>query len=163
MLRVRVVSPASLTGPLIERLAAAHGVQNPVVLRAAVRRPQGDAVHFGLIDGAANPVFQELRELGLARHGSISVERVDATLTPAAPLAKTSLFRRETAPVWEMVEAVIRGRAIYAPSFYSLLTIAGLIGAVGILTNSQILIIRAMRGGPESSASLAYALGFRIR
>src|SRR5690348_1263971 len=144
MLRVRVVSPASLTGPLVERLAAAHGVQNLVVLRAAVRRPQGDAVHFDLSDGAANPVFRELRELGLARHGSISVERVDATLTAAAPVAKAGVLRRETAPVWEMVEAVIRGGAVYAPSFYALLTIAGLIGR-------------------EDDASIAVALGFSIR
>ena len=39
MLRVRVVSPASLTGQLVERLTAAHGVQNLVVLRGAVRAP----------------------------------------------------------------------------------------------------------------------------
>jgi hypothetical protein len=69
MLRVRVVSPAGLTGPLVERLTAAHGVQNLVVLREAVRRPQGDAVHFDLSDGAANPVSRELRELGLAQRG----------------------------------------------------------------------------------------------
>src|SRR5207248_4027606 len=122
--------PASLTGQLGERLTAAHGVHNLLVLRGAVRRPQGDAVHFDLSDGAANPVFRELRELGLARHGSVSVERVDATLA-AAPVAKTGVLRRETAPVWEMVEAVIRVGAVYAPSFYGLLTIAGLIGAVG--------------------------------
>ena len=163
MLRVRVVSPASLTGPLVERLTAAHGVQNLVVLREAVRRPQGDAVHFDLSDGAANPVFRELRELGLAQRGSISVERVDATLTAAAPVAKTGALRRETAPVWEMVEAVIRGGAVYAPSFYGLLAIAGLIGAVGILTNSQILIVGAMVVGPEYSAIIAVALGFSVR
>ena len=163
MLRVRVVSPAGLTGPLVERLTAAHGVQNLVVLRGAVRRPQGDAVHFDLSDGAANPVFRELRELGLARHGSVSVERVDATLTAVAPVAKTGVLRRETAPVWEMVEAVIRGGAVYAPSFYGLLTIAGLIGAVGILTNSQILIVGAMVVGPEYNAIIAVALGFSIR
>jgi uncharacterized hydrophobic protein (TIGR00271 family) len=163
MLRVRVVSPASLTGPLVERLTAAHGVHNLVVLRGAVRRPEGDAVHFDLSDGAANPVFRELRELGLARHGSVSVERVDATLTAAAPVAKTGVLRRETAPVWEMVEAVIRGGAIYAPSFYGLLTIAGLIGAVGILTNSQILIVGAMVVGPEYGAILSLAFGVTRR
>ena len=48
MLRVRVVSPARLTGHLVEWLTAAPGVQNLVVLREAVRRPQGDAVHFDL-------------------------------------------------------------------------------------------------------------------
>src|SRR5215468_1626040 len=163
MLRVRVVSPADLTGPLVERLTAAHGVQNLVVLRGAVRRPRGDAVHFDLGDGAANPVFRELRELGLAQQGSISVERVDATLTAAAPAAKTGVLRRETAPVWEMVEAIIRSGAVYAPSFYGLLIIAGLIGAVGILTNSQILIVGAMVVGPEYNAIIAVALGFSIR
>jgi uncharacterized hydrophobic protein (TIGR00271 family) len=163
MLRVRVVSPADLTGPLLERLTAAHGVQNLVVLRGAVRRPQGDAIHFDLDDDAANPVFRELRELGLARHGSISVERVDATLTAAGSAGKTGVLRRETAPVWEMVEAIIRGGAIYAPSFYGLLTIAGLIGAVGILTNSPILIVAAMVVGPEYNAIIAVALGFSSR
>jgi hypothetical protein len=83
MLRVRVVSPASLTGQLLERLSAAP-VQNLVVLRQAVRRPEGDAVDFDLSDSAANPVFRELRNLGLARQGSMTVKRVDATLSPAA-------------------------------------------------------------------------------
>ena len=163
MLRVRVVSPASLTGPLVERLTAAHGVQNLVVLRGAVRRPRGDAVHFDLIDGAANPVFRELRELGLARHGSISVERVDATLTAAGPVARTGMLRRETAPVWEMVEAVIHQGEAYAPSFYVLLAIAALIGAVGILTNSEILIVGAMVVGPEYNAIMGVALGITRR
>ena len=168
MLRVRVVSPAGLTGPLLERLSSAPGVRNLVVLREAVQRPGGDAVHFDLSDGAANPVFRELRDLGLARLGSISVERVDATLTartadPARPAGETGAFRQETAPVWEMVEATIRGGAVYAPSFYGLLTIAGLIGAVGILTNSQILIVGAMVVGPEYNAIIAVALGLSTR
>ena len=93
MLRVRVVSPARLTGHLVEWLTAAPGVQNLVVLREAVRRPPGDAVHFDLRDGAANPVFRELRELGLAQHGSISVERVDATLTAVGSVGKTGAPR----------------------------------------------------------------------
>ena len=77
------------------------------------------------------PRVRELRELGLARHGSISVERVDATLTPVAPVAKTGLFRRETAPVWEMVEAVIRGGAVY-PRASTAADHRRSIGAVGI-------------------------------
>jgi uncharacterized hydrophobic protein (TIGR00271 family) len=163
MLRVRVVSPASVTGPLLERLTAAPGVRNVVVLREAARRPEGDAVHFDLSDGAANPVFQELRDLGLARQGSISVERIDATLRAADSAPETGALRHETAPVWEMVEAIIKGGAVYPPSFYVLLTIAGLIGAVGILTNSQILIVGAMVVGPEYNAIIAVALGLSTR
>src|SRR5215475_3177333 len=84
-------------------------------------------------------------------------------LTAAGTAGETGALRRETAPVWEMVEAIIRGGAVYAPSFYGLLMIAGLIGAVGILTNSQILIVGAMVVGPEYNAIIAVALGFSTR
>jgi uncharacterized membrane protein len=62
-----------------------------------------------------------------------------------------------------MVEAAIHRGAVYSPSFYLLLAIAGLIGAVGILTNSQILIVGAMVVGPEYSAIIAAALGIGQR
>ena len=53
--------------------------------------------------------------------------------------------------------------AVYAPSFFILLAIAGLIGAVGILTNSQILIVGAMVVGPEYNAIMGIALGIDKR
>ena len=65
--------------------------------------------------------------------------------------------------MWELVEARIRSDAVYAPSFYILLAIAGLIGAVGILTNSQILIVGAMVVGPEYNAIMGVALGIDQR
>jgi uncharacterized hydrophobic protein (TIGR00271 family) len=58
-----------------------------------------------------------------------------------------------------MVESKIRAGGEYPLSFYGLLIIAGLIGAVGILTNSQILIVAAMVVGPEYGAIMATALG----
>jgi uncharacterized hydrophobic protein (TIGR00271 family) len=164
MLHVRVVSPTILTRPLTDRLAAAPGVQNVVVQAGAARGPAGDAVQFDVHDAAANPVFTALRELGLDRDSVICVDRVDATLTGQFPAASgRGVLRRETAPVWEMVEAVIRDGAAYAPSFYILLAIAALIGAVGILTNSQILIVGAMVVGPEYNAIIAIALGVSRR
>jgi len=159
MLHVRVVSPGSRTGQLVETLSTLPGVQNLVVASGA-RRPEGDSVVFDVRDGAANPVFATLRELDLDRDGLIAVHRVDATLDrSAAPARRTGYLAPETAPVWEMVEATIRSGAVYPPSFYILLTIAGLIGAVGILTNSQILIVGAMVVGPEYNAIIAVALG----
>ena len=62
-----------------------------------------------------------------------------------------------------MVEAKIRAGGQYPPSFFALLIIAGLIGAVGILTNSQILIVAAMVVGPEYGAIMATALGINKR
>jgi uncharacterized hydrophobic protein (TIGR00271 family) len=164
MLHVRVVSPPSVTGRLIGRLAGLTGVRNLIVLEGAAQRPDGDAVLFDLDQGAANPVFRALRGLGLDRDGAITVEQVDASLSAAAPSAvRIGSPASEAAPVWEMVEATIRGGAVYPPSFFILLAIAGLIAAVGILTNSQILVVGAMVVGPEYNAIIAAALGISKR
>jgi uncharacterized hydrophobic protein (TIGR00271 family) len=163
MLHVRAVSPAALTGRLAGQLTAAPGVQNLVVQPGAATRPDGDAIQFDVHDEAANPVFQDLRGLGLDRCGVICVDRVDATLADHALPADHGAIVRERVPVWEMVEATIRAGAAYSPSFYILLVAAGLIGAVGILTNSQILIVGAMVVGPEYSAIIAVALGISKR
>jgi uncharacterized hydrophobic protein (TIGR00271 family) len=164
MLHVRVVSPAARTESLTDLLAAAPGVHNLVVRAGAARRPPGDAVQFDVRDAAANPVLAALRDLGLDRDAVICVERVDATLiSSASRAADHGALRREKAPVWEMVEAVIHQGEAYAPSFYTLLAIAGLIGAVGILTNSQILIVGAMVVGPEYNAIIGVALGLTNR
>ena len=164
MLHVRVVSPAALTQPLTDRLAAAPGVHNVVVRTGDARRPDGDAVEFDVRNAAANPVFAALRELGLDREAVICVERVDATLTDRSLTGgRHGVLRREIAPVWEMVEAVILDGETYAPSFYVLLAIAALIGAVGILTNSEILIVGAMVVGPEYNAIIGVALGITRR
>ena len=163
MLHVRVVSPAALTGRLADKLTAAPGVQHLVVHPSAATRPDGDAIEFDVHDGVANPVFRDLRGLGLDRAGAICVDRVDATLADHALATDHGALVRERAPVWEMVEATIRAGAAYSPSFYILLVIAGLIGAVGILTNSQILIVGAMVVGPEYSAIMGVALGISKR
>jgi uncharacterized hydrophobic protein (TIGR00271 family) len=164
MLHVRVVSPPGVTGALLDRLAEVPGVQNLIVLNGAARRPDGDAVLFELQESAANTVFQALRDLGLDRDGPVAVEQVDASLTSTArPRGEIGSPARETAPVWEMVEATIGAGAVYSPSFFVLLAIAGLIGAVGILTNSQILIVGAMVVGPEYNAIIAVALGIDQR
>ena len=164
MLHVRVVSPGRVTAQLVGQLAAAPGVQNMVVQAGGARRPDGDAVQFDLRDEAANPVLEALRELGLDRAGVICVDRVDAVLASRPPAAADrGALRREIAPVWEMAEAVVRAGQAYTPSFYILLVIAGLIGAVGLITNSQVLIVAAMVVGPEYNAIIAAALGISRR
>jgi uncharacterized hydrophobic protein (TIGR00271 family) len=75
------------------------------------------------------------------------------------PAAAFGIMQRDIAPVWDVVDARIRSEAVYAPSFYILLAIAGLIGAVGILINSEILLVGAMVVGPEYNAIMGVALG----
>jgi uncharacterized hydrophobic protein (TIGR00271 family) len=165
MLHVRVVSPARMTKRLTDWLAAEAGVVNLVVLPGAAERPHGDAVQFDLLSSSANSVLQHLRDLGLDRDSSVMVETITAAV--ADPAAHTDWrrlsYHGEHAPVWELVHARIREDASYSPSFFGLLAFAGLIGACGILTNSQILIVGAMVVGPEYSAIISVALGLDRR
>ena len=161
---VRLVSAPDRTDVLLETLASDPGVSSLVVLPGAARRPGGDAVQFDVRPGSANSVFRQLKSLTGGQRGAVAVEYVDATLGEApAPASKHFVVQRDVAPVWELVEARIRSDAVYAPSFYILLAIAGLIGAVGILTNSQILVVGAMVVGPEYNAIISVALGIDQR
>lgn len=164
MLHVRVVCPPRSAGYLVESLVAHPGVRNLVVLPGAARRPAGDAVQFDLLTSSANPVLRELRALSARERGWVVIENVDAAITtPTEEPSRRRGWDSELAPIWEMVDAKIRSGGVYPPSFFILLVIAGLIGAVGILTNSQILIVAAMVVSPEYGAIMATALGLNKR
>src|SRR5271165_4702194 len=127
MIHLRVVSPPDVTDTLMPVLSAEPAVMNLTVLPGAVTNPDGDAVQFDVLHGAANEVIGRLRDLGLDQRGSIVLE------------------------------------GTFPPSWFALLVIAGLIGAIGILTNSQILIVGAMVVGPEYGAILSLAFGVTSR
>jgi uncharacterized hydrophobic protein (TIGR00271 family) len=163
MLHVRVVSPAEVTGPLVKYLTAEDGVINLTVGPSAAMLPDGDAVQFDVMRASANGVLAQLRVLGLYRSSSVIVEEVDAALADAAGRHWQPSYHGEYAPVWDVVAATINDNAEYSPSFYALLAFAGIIGACGILTNSQILVVGAMVVGPEYNAIVAVALGIERR
>jgi uncharacterized hydrophobic protein (TIGR00271 family) len=160
VIHLRVVSPSDVTGALMPVLRAEPAVMNLTVLPGAASNPDGDAVHFDVVHGAADEVIGRLRGLGLGQRGSIVLENVDASISALADrvTARRGRFEQFT-PVWAEVEARIGLEGTFPPSWFTLLVIAGLIGAVGILTNSQILIVGAMVVGPEYGAILSMASG----
>jgi uncharacterized hydrophobic protein (TIGR00271 family) len=161
-LHIRVTSPPGSIDTLVRAVAAMAGVANVVVL-PGVRLPAGDAIQFDVAPSAANAVFARLRELELDSHGPIAVQGVDAVIGTQISPRRPRLMSRDLPPIWELVEARIQADSAYAPSFYLLLLLAGLIAATGILTNSQILIVGAMVVGPEYSAIMGVALGLDRR
>jgi hypothetical protein len=64
VIHLRVVSPPDVTTTLVPMLDTESAVMNLTVLPAAVRNPDGDAVHFDVLQGAANEVIGRLRDLG---------------------------------------------------------------------------------------------------
>ena len=160
MIHLRVVSPPDITGAMMPMLRSEPGVVNLTMLPDAVSHPDGDAVHFDVLHGAANDVIEQLRGLGLDQRGSIVLENVDTSLSAHADRVAAQQARyQQFTPVWAEVEGRISLEGSFPPSWFGLLVIAGLIGAIGIVTNSQILIVGAMVVGPEYGAILSLAYG----
>jgi uncharacterized hydrophobic protein (TIGR00271 family) len=164
VIHLRVVSPADVTGTLMPALRAEPAVMNLTLHPGAVSNPDGDAVQFDVLHGAANQVIGRLRDLGLDQRGSIVLENVDTSISVLEDrvAARRGRFQQFT-PVWAEIESRIALEGTFPPSWFALLVIAGLIGAVGILTNSQILIVGAMVVGPEYGAILSLAFGVTRR
>lgn len=164
MIHLRVVSPPDITDALVPALRREPAVMNLTVLRSTVSNPDGDAVQFDVPQGVADEVVAELRHLGVEQRGSIVLQNIDASVSALADRVSAHRIRfQQFTPVWTEVEARIRLGGSYPPSWFGLLVIAGLIGAVGILTNSQILIVGAMVVGPEYGAILSFAFGVTHR
>lgn len=160
MIHIRAVSPPDLTDEVVGLLADDPRVLNLIVQRDAARRPDGDAVACDVLAGAANDVLHRLLEVHLDQRGTLVIEPVDMAFPGRASVeGRRELGPLSRAPVWEQVEARIRSGGRYPPSFYLYLVVAGLIGSVGIVTNSQILIVAAMVVGPEYGAIVSVALG----
>ncbi|MER5377530.1 DUF389 domain-containing protein [Streptomyces sp. NPDC002553] len=159
MIHLRLVSPPDLAPRAVGVLSGDPFVFNLVVHPASVRRPDGDAIECDVLSGGANAVLRGLRELGLHHRGSVVIEPVEIAFSgPAAEVERRELGPLAHEPVWEEVEARIRSEGVHGPSFYVYLVIAGVLAAVGILTNSQILIVAAMVVGPEYGTITGVAL-----
>jgi uncharacterized hydrophobic protein (TIGR00271 family) len=161
IMRVRVVSPTDTVEQVTSLLVADPCVFNVVVVPGGARNPDGAALQCDVLTGAMNDLLADLRRLEVDKRGSIMVEDIALALCDRASEAETvRLGKRAYAPVWRALEARIDADARYVPSFFLLLVVAGVIGAVGIITNSQILIVAAMVVGPEYGAIASVAAGF---
>jgi uncharacterized hydrophobic protein (TIGR00271 family) len=160
VIHLRVVSPPDITGDVMPMLREEPGVMNLTMLPDAASHPDGDAVQFDVLHGAANDVIERLRGLGLDQRGSIVLENVDTSMSAHADrvAARRAKYQQFT-PVWAEVDGRIAMEGSFPPSWFVLLVIAGLIGAIGIVSNSQILIVAAMVVGPEYGGILSLAYG----
>ncbi|HZD65214.1 MAG TPA: DUF389 domain-containing protein [Acidimicrobiales bacterium] len=153
------MSPPVLRQRVLEVLEANPGVVNLVMLPGVAKHPDGDDVRFDVITAEANRVLAQLRHLEVDRCGSIMIETVETAISAAVARAEgREPTGRDYSPIWEQVDARIRDLGHYPPSWFALLAIAGLIATVGILTNSQILVVGAMIVGPEYGAVVSVAL-----
>ncbi len=166
MVHLRLVVPPELVDDVLGVLRETESVYGIVHLRGVAERPTGDLVTCEVAREDASIVVDDLCRLGLDDAGSIVLESVDTAVSETARRAeRLAVGSPSDAVVWEEVEARTSEGTELSSSFLAFMVVATLIAAVGILTDSIILIIGAMVVGPEFGplAALCVALVERRR
>ncbi|HEV7908140.1 MAG TPA: DUF389 domain-containing protein [Pseudonocardiaceae bacterium] len=160
MLHLRAVCPPGRTDDVLAALKAHEGTTHIVLLRGVAVEPPGDVVEADVAREATDEVVASLCELGVDRDGGLTLEQIDTALSDAADRAE------ELAPgdaadavVWQELVARTGEESRLNATFLSFLTIACLLAAVGVVTNSAITIVGAMVVGPEFGPLAALAVG----
>ncbi len=150
MVHLRIVVPEDRCQKVLDLLEAAPSTSNLVFLPGAARQPRGDVVLCDIAREEASVLIEDLKELGVARDGSIALEQIDSQLSDAADRAeKAARGMPSDAVVWEEVEARTSETTELGGNYLIFMVLACLIASVGIFLGSPILIVGAMVVGPE--------------
>ena len=150
MIHLRIVAPDDCSTQVLDLLRASPGVVNVVHLRAAASKPDGDLILCDVAREDASLVIADLREHRIHERGSIAIEDIDSFLSKAADEAeRAAIGLPSDAVVWEEVESRTSESTELSISFLAFMALATSIASIGILIDSQILIIGAMVVGPE--------------
>ena len=164
MIHLRIVTPADCADDVLHLLRASHAVVNVIHLPRAATKPDGDVVLCDVAREEASVVLADLRRLRIHERGSIAIGGIDSHLSAAADEAEDAAAGLPSdAVVWEDVEHRTSEATELSVSFLAFMAIATSIAAIGIIIDSQILVIGAMVVGPEFGplAGLCVALATR--
>jgi len=150
MVHMRIVVSSAKSERVMDLLEATPSASSLARLEAAARKPRGDVILCDVAREDASVVIEDLKELGVPRDGSISIEEVASQLSAAADRAERAATGiAGDAVVWEEVEARTSESIELSATFLAFIVLACLIASVGIMLGQPILIVGAMVVGPE--------------
>jgi uncharacterized hydrophobic protein (TIGR00271 family) len=150
VVHLRIVVPSDRAEKVLRLLETAPSTCNLIHLPGTARQPPGDVVLCDVAREEASVLIEDLKELGVARDGSIAMEQIDSQVSDAARRAERAAWGIPSdAVIWEEVEARTSESSELGGNFLVFMILACLIGSVGIFTGSPILIVGAMVVGPE--------------
>ena len=159
MTSLRLIVPPALVEAVLTLLRGLDAVTNIVHLPGAGLQPAGDVVLCDVAREEVSLVVEQLTALGLYRDGSIALEAVDASVSAGARAAmERAPGSAADAVLWEQVEQNVRESSDLSAAYVLFMAIATMIAAVGILTDSAVLIVGAMVVGPEFGPLAALCL-----
>ncbi len=160
MLHVRLISPPETTDRVLEVLHADPGVTHVTVARGCAIDPAGDLVQADVAREAANDVIGHLKQLGVHHTGGMTLVPVETVLSDAGEKAvHEAPGDPSDAVVWEELLAQTHEESTLNSTFVAFLTIACLLAAVGVATDSPVTIVGAMVVGPEFGPLAAFSVG----
>ncbi|WP_067890544.1 DUF389 domain-containing protein [Nocardia vaccinii] len=159
MLHVRVICPSGKTESALAALRAEPGATLITVQRGAAVEPPGDVLEADVARESVDDVVEALEALGIGREGGIVLGPIDTARSDSADRAVAEApGDPSVAVVWEALLAETRSESALSPAFLAFITIACLLAAVGIATDSPVTIVGAMVVGPEFGPLAALAV-----
>jgi len=150
LIHLRIVVLSNVSAQVLELLKGTGSVCNLIFLEGAAYKPVGDVILCDVAKEDASVVISDLRELEVPIEGSIAIEHIDSQISEAAERAEKAAYGAPgDAVVWEEVEARTSENTELNGNFIAFMVLACLIGCVGVILDSPILIIGAMVVGPE--------------
>lgn len=158
-----VVPPHQCDG-LMEELLHDPSITNLVLIRNAALEPSGDLVFCDVPREAASGLLDHLRELRIDELGSVTVQAIESTFSRSAQEAEAAVpgFAID-AVVWQEIDQYASEESRLSFAFLAFLAIATQIAAIGVVTDSPILIVGAMVLGPEFGPVAAICVGLYRR
>ena len=164
MLHLRAVSPVERTDDVLDTLTRHPGVTHVVLLRGAAVQPAGDVVEADVARESTDEVVASLCSLGVDRDGGVTLEVIDTALSDSADRAEESVpGDGADAVVWEELLSRTGEESKLNATFQAFLTIACLLTAVAVVTDSPVTLVGAMVVGPEFGPLAAIAVGLVLR
>lgn len=150
MLHLRLVVPANRTDEVTGLLERTVGTAHLAVLPGVSRDPVGDVVLCDVAREAGDELIAELRRLGVAEYGAITVENLDLTLSARADRAEEAApGEGADAVLWEELTDATHEESTFSITYVSFLAVATMLAACGVMLDNAILIVGAMAVGPE--------------
>jgi uncharacterized hydrophobic protein (TIGR00271 family) len=163
-MHLRLIVPKDRSSRVLDRLVADERVTSVVLLPGAAQRPAGDVLECDVTREAVSDVLAWLKKQGLYDEGAVAVTEVGATPSRnARATEKAAPGAPDDAVIWDVVVDQAYNESSGSWAYYAFLTLATMIAAVAVVTDSSILVVGAMVVGPEFGVVAALALGLALR
>jgi uncharacterized hydrophobic protein (TIGR00271 family) len=164
VMHLRLIVPPDRSERVLDALVADPRVTSVVRLPGAAHRPEGDMIECDVTREATSDILTFLRREGLYDDGAVAVSAVDAAPSRnARATEKAAPGAPDDAVIWDAVVDQAYTEASGSWVYYAFLTLATMIAAVAVVTDSSILVVGAMVVGPEFGVVAAVAVGLALR